>query len=195
MQGLAIENPIFDFDDLREDDENPDENHDEKPAELEEIVTEKRVFPVRLGKFKSVSNGIAVGDGNYSSQIVNKEDDGAVRREEGETSSSNLDARRCFSMGSYQYVVHDANLQVALSSGVRSGEGRSSRARVGLIANSAAEDGASEGKRLHAGSKGESFSVSKIWLWSNKKGKLPISDASNSESGLPWMVRGSYDNT
>ncbi|KAL0916539.1 hypothetical protein M5K25_014060 [Dendrobium thyrsiflorum] len=194
IQGLAIENPMFDFDELREDEENPDENHEEKVSELEEIVTEKRVFPVRLGKFRSASNEIYSGDGNHNSQIANKVDDGAVRREEGETSSSNLDARRCFSMGSYQYVVQDANLQVALNSGVRSGEGKSSRARVGLIRNSAAEDGASEGKRLHAGSKGESFSVSKIWLWPNKKGKLPISDASNPEGGLPWMMRrSSYD--
>lgn len=188
---------MFDFDDLREDEENLDEDYEEKPADLEEIITEKRVFPVRLGKFKSVSNGIGGGDDrNYSSQIVNKGDDGVVRRGEGETSSSNLDARRCFSMGSYQYVVQDANLQVALSGGVRNGEAKSLRTRVGLIGNSAGEDGSSEGKRLHAGSKGESFSVSKIWLWPNKKGKLPFSDASNPEGGLPWMVRrGSDDNT
>lgn len=196
IQGLAIENPMFDFDDLREDEENPDGNYEDKPAELEEIITEKRVFPVRLGKFKSVSNGIVGGDQNYGSQIVSKGDDGVVRRGEGETSSSNLDARRCFSMGSYQYVVHDANLQVALSGGVRSGDAKSFRTRVGLIGNSAIEDGTSEGKRLHAGSKGESFSVSKIWLWPNKKGKLPFSDASNPEGGLPWMVRrGSGDNS
>ncbi|XP_020590742.1 RING-H2 finger protein ATL46-like isoform X2 [Phalaenopsis equestris] len=188
IQGLAIENPMFDFDDLREDEENPDENHGEKPAESEEIVTEKRVFPVRLGKFRSVSNGVGGGDGNCGARVVDEGDDGSVRREEGETSSSNLDARRCFSMGSYQYVVQDANLQVALSSGVRIGEGKSLRAPVGLIGNSAAEDGVSEGKKLHAGSKGESFSVSKIWLWSNKKGKLPISDASNPDGSLPWMI-------
>lgn len=186
---------MFDFDDLREDEENQDENHEEKAVELEEIVTEKRVFPVRLGKFRSVNNGVSDGDGNYISQIVNKGDDGAVRREQGETSSSNLDARRCFSMGSFQYVVQDANLQVALSGGVRCGEGKCSKARVGLTGNSAADDGASEGKKLHAGSKGESFSVSKIWLWSNKKGKLPISDASNPEGGLPWMIRRSSDDS
>ncbi|KAJ0470439.1 hypothetical protein HanIR_Chr14g0718821 [Helianthus annuus] len=32
----------------------------------------------------------------------------------GETSSSNLDARRCYSMGSYEYVVGETNLRVPL---------------------------------------------------------------------------------
>ncbi|WOL11495.1 hypothetical protein Cni_G20258 [Canna indica] len=51
-------------------------------------------FHVRLGKFKKLSNGDTVGDIN---------DDDAIR-ELGETNSSNLDAKRCFFMGSYQYV-------------------------------------------------------------------------------------------
>ncbi|KAK8937040.1 RING-H2 finger protein ATL46 [Platanthera zijinensis] len=97
--------------------------------------------------------------------MIDRSDDVVLRAKEGQTSNNtnNLDARRCFSMGSYNYVVPEANLQVALSSEVKrwgsGGEGRSSRARLGPAWNSAAETGAAEGKRLHAGSKGESFSV------------------------------------
>ena len=36
---------------------------------------------------------------------------------EGETNRCNLDARRCYSMGTFQYVVDNSNLQVALSDG------------------------------------------------------------------------------
>lgn len=116
VQGLAIENPMFDFDDLREDDECSGESREDKPADLEEMISaEKRVFPVRLGKFKSAANGVGGGCGRK----IDGSEDRVLRAEEGETSSSNLDARRCFSMGSYQYVVPDANLQVALSSGDR----------------------------------------------------------------------------
>ncbi|KAK8561123.1 hypothetical protein V6N13_149697 [Hibiscus sabdariffa] len=75
------------------------------------------VFCVRLGKFRS------------SNQV------------EAETSGSNLSARRCFSMGSYQYVVADTNLQVTLC-------------HRGPNAGNVAR-------------KGESFSVSKIWQWSS----------------------------
>lgn len=99
----------------------------------------------------------------------------------GESSSSQLDARRCYSMGSYQYVVADANLQVELPRvNKKSGDSKGARG--------SGEAAAEEGKRLGFGSRGESFSVSKIWLWSNKKGKHPISsDASSLDGGLPWM--------
>ncbi|KAG0472131.1 hypothetical protein HPP92_016677 [Vanilla planifolia] len=199
LQGLAVDNPIFDFYDLREDGEVHSGGEGElKPVEMDEIVTDKRVFHVKLGKFKSVGNGVGGnnGDGNVGGRNGNSTFDGFVRREEGESSSSNLDARRCFSMGSYQYVVVDESLQVALSGRVRRRlEEKVSRARGGLAAYSATDD-VYDGKKLHAGSKGESFSVSKIWLWNNKKGKLPISsDASNLEGGLPWMLRRNVGDT
>ena len=66
-----------------------------KPAE-NAIISEKSVFSVGLGKFRSPNDGV-----------------GAVERGVGETSSSSLDAR-CYSLGSYQYVVADSELQVAL---------------------------------------------------------------------------------
>ncbi|KAK9108003.1 hypothetical protein Syun_024014 [Stephania yunnanensis] len=161
--GLSIENPVFDFDDPREDDGFQGDCEEglsnvEKSVEREEIVHEKRVFPVRLGKFRSVSNE-------------------EEQRVEAETSSSNLDARRCYSMGSFQYVVGGSSLQVALSRDRESsGNLRVLRRRIaGHNVNSLVEE---DGKKLSNASKGESFSVSKIWLWS-KKGKFPSSSNAN----------------
>ncbi|KAL3368352.1 hypothetical protein AABB24_009296 [Solanum stoloniferum] len=107
----------------------------------------------------------------------------------GETSNSSLDSRRCFSMGSFQYVVDDSELQVAFcpnsakNHGVDGGGGQLMRGIVkgksGHNGNSA-NDGDNYGKRI--GNKGESFSVSKIWLWS-KKDKFHNSADNVS---LPW---------
>ncbi|XP_065879434.1 RING-H2 finger protein ATL46-like [Euphorbia lathyris] len=150
--GFSIENPIFDFDDSRED----EGQNTQKTLEIEEATG---VLPVRLGKFKKLNDGAA-----STGEAI------------GETSSSNLDARRCFSMGSYQYVLGASELQVALGSGGRDD------------AAAAAED--SEAKKI---TKRESFSVSKIWLWS-KKGKFSSSssDAQMPNSlniDLPWITR------
>ncbi|XP_028094482.1 RING-H2 finger protein ATL46-like [Camellia sinensis] len=160
--GLNIENPIFDFDDLREDDGFPSNGENgfvlsQKTVEVEEIIREKGVIPVRLGKFRKL-------------------DDGAGERDVGETSSSNLDARRCYSMGSYQYVVGDTNLRVPLSI---DGEGRDVKRVKGIEYNNnpTIEGDDVEGKKISIGSKTDSYSVSKIWLWS-KKGKF----ASSSET-------------
>lgn len=116
------------------------------------------MLPVRLGKFKNLSNDDNVSNLSDGSDI---EVGSNPRRHIGETSSSNLDARRCFSMGYYQYVLADSNLQVVLAT--------------------------DEGRRLGLGSKDESFSVSKIWQWSDKKGKLPLwPDAATLGGFLPW---------
>ncbi|KAJ1384262.1 hypothetical protein SESBI_42706 [Sesbania bispinosa] len=98
--GFSVENPIFDYDDLREDDVFPCNVENafttrQKTAVVEETV-EKGVFPVRLGKFRKMN--VEAGENGV-----------------GETSSSNLDARRCYSMGSYQYVVGNSDLRVALN--------------------------------------------------------------------------------
>ena len=95
-------------------------------------------------------------------------------------------------MGSYQYVVADSDLQVALCPS-RGGGGNDSanmklvKGRIGQNGNSA-NDGDVEGKKINMRSKGESFSVSKIWQWS-KKGNFPSSsDTIGSSSvivGLP----------
>ncbi|KAK4779180.1 hypothetical protein SAY86_006708 [Trapa natans] len=101
----------------------------------------KRVFSVRLGKLRNLS-GV---------EILEMGRD--TRGREG--SSRDFDRRRCYSMGSYpcQYVVGDLDLQVALSSPGQNQDRPDVRAE--------------EGKKIMARGRGESFSVSKIWLWTN----------------------------
>ena len=192
LTGLSIENPVFCFEDSRE--ENGISSNEangflsgQKPAE-NDIVSEKRVFSVRLGKFKSSNDGGGGGGGEVM----------VVERGEGETSSSSLDARRCYSLGSYQYVVADSELQVSLCAANRvGGSMRIVKGRGGQNGNNPTIDGDGEGKKINIGSKGESFSVSKIWQWS-KKSKLTSSaethmgggtSTSSLTVGLPWSDR------
>ncbi|RVX18480.1 RING-H2 finger protein ATL46 [Vitis vinifera] len=88
--GLPLENPVQNGDDPREASNTfPSEGDHEgcsssqKPVTMEETGSQRRVFPVRLGKFRSLNN-----EGTQSGE----------REQEG-TSSSYLDARRCYSMG------------------------------------------------------------------------------------------------
>lgn len=176
--GFSIENPVFEFDNSRDEDGFSGSMRigvscGQKPADQDEIVSEKRMFPVRLGKFRSTN--VVEGRGD--------------NKEVGETSNSNLDARRCYSMGSFQYVVGDSELQVAFCPSSR---GRLVKGRIGQNGNSSV-DGDSDGKKINHRSKGESFSVSKIWLWP-KKDKFPSSADthmvnSSANVSLPWTIR------
>ncbi|CAN7136282.1 RING-H2 finger protein ATL46 [Brassica rapa] len=167
--GFSMENPMFDFDDIREEEE---ERVAEKAMEIQEIVVEKGVLPVRLGKFKRLDN---VGQGQEGHDGV------------GETSSSNLDARRCFSMGSYQYILGNSELKVPF------GNDRQLRLKP---QEKESQDSSSEEKKMSSVvAKGESFSVSKIWLWPKKdkfssdaQRRLPSSSLNVDElPRLPWM--------
>ncbi|KAE8691540.1 RING-H2 finger protein ATL46 [Hibiscus syriacus] len=171
--GFSMENPVFDFDDIREDEGcggNGENGYTpcQKTVEMEEIVVDKGVLPVRLGKFRRLS--------------------GEPDEAGGETSSSNLEARRCFSMGSYQYVLGNSDLRVTLSNGRHSGQHRGDAVKLSRGSeqngNSSAERDAEE-KKISSMSKGESFSVSKIWLWS-KKGKF--SSSSDAQIGMPTSL-------
>ncbi|KAG7598122.1 Zinc finger RING-type [Arabidopsis suecica] len=161
--GHQFEYPDFNFGFFAGDDGGVRVSPVQKPAENE---IGKRVFSVRLGKFRSsniVNNGeVVVGGGETSSGCV---------------SSSSLDNRRCFSMGSYQYIVAESDLVVALcpnNEGLKNvKEGESHNKDV-------------EGKKINMRSKGESFSVSKIWQWSNKRSKFP-----NNPSETNLVVGGS----
>ncbi|XP_030521231.1 RING-H2 finger protein ATL47-like [Rhodamnia argentea] len=172
--GIAIENPVVHFNEPREEDGIPAVGESMispamKPEESN-ILSSKRVLSVRLGKLRNSNNG------------------GAERKEgEASTSGSNLDSRRCYSMGSYQYVVCDAELLVASSPncGDLGGDGLGITKRSsGREGNSNSDGDNAEGKRISIGNKGESFSVSKIWLWSKKTripspvGSIPLAPAS-----------------
>ncbi|KAI9111401.1 hypothetical protein K1719_017091 [Acacia pycnantha] len=183
--GFPFENPVFNFEEPREEDGfsagtvGGDAASVHKHAE-NHIMSGRRVFSVRLGKFR----------GSNTRQGVEKCEG------ESSASSSNLDARRCYSMGSFQYVVADSDLRVALCPNrgdVSSGSMRQLKVRVAQIGNNPSADSDFEGKNSIA-RKGESFSVSKIWLWS-KKDKLPSSsvthmgNSTNVTANLPWMNR------
>lgn len=169
--GFSMENPIFDFDDIREDDEFPGHGENvypcsQKNVNAEEIVIEKGVLPVRLGKFRRLN--------------------GEPGEAGGETSSSYLDARRCYSMGSYQYVLGESVLQVPLCHDRPTDDSQLANNGNSLVDNDMG------GKNIGSLTRGESFSVSKIWLWS-KKGKFSsslgpqIGMSSSLNADLPWI--------
>uniref|UniRef100_A0A1J3CE28 RING-type E3 ubiquitin transferase n=1 Tax=Noccaea caerulescens TaxID=107243 RepID=A0A1J3CE28_NOCCA len=179
--GFSMENPMFDFDDIREDEECvATENGSQKTMEeIQEIVVEKGVLPVRLGKFKRLDN---VGHGQDLDVVVG-----------GETSSSNLDARRCFSMGSYQYILGNSELKVPFCSNDR--QQRRLKPLLGKESEQIENSSSSEEKKINTVAKGESFSVSKIWLWPKKdkfssdaQRRLPSSSLNVDDlPKLPWM--------
>ncbi|THU51975.1 hypothetical protein C4D60_Mb06t36740 [Musa balbisiana] len=81
------------------------------------------------------------------------------------------------------YVVADSNLQVTLSGTARNGDDRGTGYSGEAMNN--------EGMRLGVGYRDESFSVSKIWQWSERRGKFPpptCADAAAAfDGGLPWL--------
>lgn len=173
---IFLENPMSNFEDhveisngLSSDGEIMRRSNSRKASVLEESsVGVKRVFSVRLGKFRSLNGGsesTAGGGGGGGG---------------GETSRRNLDARRCYSMGTFQYVVGDSDLQVALS-----------HARSGVHRGKFSVQSDSEGKKISGRQKGESFSVSKIWLWS-KTGRFP--SCSDTDISLPTSLNVSFSN-
>ncbi|KAL6635108.1 hypothetical protein ACP70R_027779 [Stipagrostis hirtigluma subsp. patula] len=190
VPGMTVESLMFDFDERLEEGRLSEEYEDgfqisrPKPIDEEQPVAEKRVFPVRLGKFRNVGNQGAIGGG-----VCNGNTAGIVSGEAGESSSSSLNARRCFSMGTYQYVLGASELRVALQPGGGQ-NGASSRFRGRAAGVSSVNAEIMDGKRICARNKGESFSVSKIWQWSSVKGKLPAASDNCSDTGsLPWMKR------
>lgn len=181
--GFSMENPMFDFDELGDDEEDSECSGNgeiilpirRKVVEVMEIVSEKgvKVFPVKLGKFRKLTEGVE-----------------AKEKDVGETSSSNLDARRCFSMGSYQYIVDDTTLRVPLSHDKGAGGTKLAR-RIEHNGNPLVV-GDLDGKRINSTAKADSFSISKIWLWPKKGIPINTNDAemgnsSSLNSDFTWI--------
>ncbi|CAN4079268.1 unnamed protein product [Withania somnifera] len=178
--GFSIENPIFDYDEPREygGGYHGNGNHEfptsQKTIEIEEVAVAKAAFPVRLGKFQKLNDG------------------GGEVEDLGESSSSNLDARRCFSMDSYRYVVGDANLKVALSNERKTDNMNQANLAEQYPNPSIDED--NEGEKIGIGTKKDSYSVSKIWLWSKRdkfasSSDCQMDDKPASSMDLPWLRR------
>ncbi|KAL3642462.1 hypothetical protein CASFOL_013277 [Castilleja foliolosa] len=117
---------------------------------VNESFSQERVFSVRLGKFKSSNEGLEMGE----KTMVN---------------------RRCYSMGAFQYVVDNADLQVTSFSGNGGGTKDEARRTTEQCNNNTELEGK---KIVNPRSRGDSFSVSKIWLWS-KRGKFSGFDRSD----------------
>lgn len=161
--GVMIENSNFQFGNSIEEERCGDDRDDGK------LEQEKIVYSIRLGKFRNVSKIENVNDAN--GEIEN------VCKEIGETSSSNLDARRCVSMGSYQYILANSSLQVACTSA----RGSSMRF-VGSVTRNETPDG----RKISAVTRGESLSVSKIW---QRSGQTSDFRGNASSQGNSILVR------
>lgn len=152
---------------------------------LQENEGELRVFSVRLGKFRSPNEGHEPGDGIQS-----------------EISSSNLDARRCYSLGAFQYIVGDSDLQIALSNEngnkVRNlifdtGGNTTNRIETRCDNEKCVTNAARDEQKITVRTRGDSFSFSKIWLWPKKDTFIGFSEsnvgASSSSIGMPVTNR------
>ncbi|KAK9060261.1 hypothetical protein SSX86_020965 [Deinandra increscens subsp. villosa] len=159
--GFSVINPVFDFDfDIGFDHEHSREEDDDNGISNSSnthdgvcgnISQSERVYPVRLGKFRA-NNG-------------EKEEE---KQEVGQASNGNLDERRCYSMGSYEYVMANSDLQVAFCDKGRIGNSDLRIEKDKVKVGNSSIDGSRNGKDISNESKGDSFSVSKIWLWSKK---------------------------
>lgn len=146
-------------------------------------VLETKVVQVKLGKFKSSEKSEGVVEGSSSGK-------------------STLDERRCFSMGSYEYVMNDASiLQVA----IKPSKKKPNRFKNPGYAMSECDcysrrDGfkgfdsfknlqASEvgGSARISSSKKDSFSISKIWVRSKKE--KPVSERNGDSSRRAFSFR------
>lgn len=150
--------------------------HAEKSGEIQEKEDEnkklfvgsgEKVVPVKLGKFRNVDGDI-----------------------EGSTSNDNVDERRCFSMGSFAYVM-DANASLQVPIRIPSSKKQSSKKSSlpltpghrlamsecgcdsrrefnGFEASRILENSDGNDRKVIGNSKRDSFSVSKIWLRGKK---------------------------
>jgi hypothetical protein len=126
----------------------------EDKKQQEEAPTSSVVLPVRLGRFKNLAGPDGVGAST--------------------SASPRLDGRRCFSMGSYQYVLSDEQLMVSVH--VKNGANAAAVTTCG-------DDDQQGNNKVYA--RGDSFSVSKIWQWRGSQRRLPAGLCA--DDSLPWV--------
>ncbi|KAL7600416.1 hypothetical protein Lser_V15G21464 [Lactuca serriola] len=120
----------------------------------------QRVLSVRLGKLE-----------NFNGEERSSGVEGSSRR-------CNLDERRCFSMGSFRYVVNNMDLEVSLTSNVKKDD------VIGCGKSEEDGDHMDERKIKYD----QSFSVSKVWLFSSKKPKISVSSSETQMGGVSSVV-------
>ncbi|CAN6217496.1 unnamed protein product [Urochloa humidicola] len=141
------------------------QQQDQAPDVAAVAAASSVVLPVRLGRFTCADGG--GGDDAEASRASN--------------SGSRIGGgRRCYSMGSYQYVLADEHLLVSVH--MRHG-GNAGAAGTGTAADGGGggDRQQQQGKKVFA--RGDSFSVSKIWQWRGSK-RLPGSFCG--DDGLAW---------
>ncbi|KAL3512904.1 hypothetical protein ACH5RR_025621 [Cinchona calisaya] len=168
-------NPLFNFDESSrerlncfsvDNSENQQHSCNHKTEITQENGGEMRVFSVRLGKFRSIN----IGEGDQNGEIRSDQVD-MIKN------SCNLDGRRCYSMGTFQYIV-GSELQVTFLSEANNENGGNVKLIRGRFdqGNFAPNNAEREGKKISARTRGDSYSVSKIWLWSRKESSESFSD-------------------
>lgn len=150
---------------LNEEVGNTENHHNNNSGIVQENGGEMRVFSIRLGKFRNI-NEIGSDKG-----ITHGEEE---EEEEEVISRCNLDGRRCYSMGTYEYVL-GSEVQIALSNNGRNRyENQNQNQNQGFCNNQE-----KDGKKISARTRGESYSVSKIWLWSKKDSCSSVTNNNN----------------
>ncbi|MCL7023502.1 hypothetical protein MKW94_013670 [Papaver nudicaule] len=161
------------------------------------VVSDEKVVSVKLGKFRNV-DVVVVGGGEGSTSS---------------TTNTKIDSRRCFSMGSFEYVMDETSaLQVSIRPLERKDTSKKQMQR-GYRSTMSECDGHScrEGFKgfelmmnteVHGGvnnkkiskensvqrSKNESFSISKIWLRTKKDKPSSIGDSSRRASSFRFAL-------
>ncbi|MQM08464.1 hypothetical protein Taro_041325 [Colocasia esculenta] len=130
-----------------------------EPAQPEAPGRPERVVPVKLGKFRNVDGGAAgAGEGSCSG-----------------SGNGNLDERRCFSMGSFEYVMDQSSLlQVAIKQPVgklttKKPGHRPAMSECGCNSRREGHRVFSSARISSNSQRRESFSISKIWLRSKSE--------------------------
>ncbi|PWA91789.1 Zinc finger, RING/FYVE/PHD-type [Artemisia annua] len=135
---------------------------------VKEDENKEKVVTIKLGKFKNVESG---GEG------------------EGSSEKQKIDSRRCFSMGSYEYVMDEnTSLQVPIRTQVKKQASKKSTLPISPCHRPAMSECGGDSRRDFKGfevlggsaigkSKRESFSVSKIWLRGKKEKVNPMAAA------------------